>query len=45
MEAAAAVVIVALELIEAEVTLQLSCISGREQAYTTLTFVSVVLLQ
>ena len=33
-----------LPLVKAEVTRQLSCISGREQAYTKLMFVRVVLL-
>jgi hypothetical protein len=41
----ATVAAVALALMEAEVTLQLSCISGREQAYTKCMFVRVVLLQ
>ena len=39
------VMIVALSLTAAEVTLQLSCISTREQAYTKLMFVRVALLQ
>ena len=41
----ATVAAVALALMEAEVMLQLSCISGREQAYTKCMFVRVVLLQ
>ena len=42
---AAVVMTVALPLVKAEVMRQLSCISGREQAYTKLMFVRVVLLQ
>jgi hypothetical protein len=41
----AVVAAVALALMGAEVMLQLSCVSGREQAYTKLMFVGVVLPQ